>query len=37
MIRVSREDGSGCVAKEQNGLQEGFIFSRQGTFLVARA
>ena len=36
MIRVSREDGSGCVAKEQNGLQEGFIFSRQGTFLVAR-
>ena len=37
MIRVSRRDGSGCVAEEQNDLQEGFFFSRQGTFLVARA
>ena len=37
MIRVSRGDGSGCVAEEQNDLQEGFFFSRQGTFLVARA
>ena len=37
MIRVSREDGSGCVAEEQNDLQEGFFFSRQGMFLVARA
>ena len=36
MIRVSREDGSGCVAEEQNDLQEGFFFSRQGMFLVAR-
>ena len=36
MIRVSRGHGSGCVAKEQNDLQEGFFFSRQGTFLVAR-
>ena len=30
MIRVSRGDGSGCVAEEQNDLQEGFVFSRQG-------
>ena len=37
MIRVSRGDGSGCVAKEHYDLQEGFFFSRQGTFLVARA
>ena len=37
VIRVSRGDGSGCVAEEQNDLQEGFFFSRQGTFLVARA
>ena len=37
MIRVSRGDGSGYVAKEQNDLQEGFFFSRQGMFLVARA
>ena len=36
IIRVSRGDGSGCVAEEQNDLQEGFFFSRQGTFLVAR-
>ena len=36
MIRVSRGDGSGRAAEEQNDLQEGF-FSRQGTFLVARA
>ena len=26
-------DGSGCVAEEQNDLQEGFFYSRQGTFL----
>ena len=37
MIRVSRGDGSDCVAEEQNDLQEGFSFNRQGTFLVARA
>ena len=37
VIRVSRRDGSGCVVEEQNDLQEGFFFSRQGTFLVARA
>ena len=37
MIRVSRGDGSGCVAEEQNDLQEGFFFSRLGTFPVARA
>ena len=37
MIRVSLWDGSGCVAEEQNDLQEGFFFSRQETFLVARA
>ena len=37
MIRVSRGGGSGCVAKEQYDLLEGFFFSRQGTFLVARA
>ena len=37
MIRVSREDESGCVAKKQNDLQEGFFFNRLGTFLVARA
>ena len=37
MIRISRGDGSGCVAKEQNDLSEGFLPSRQGTFPVARA
>ena len=37
VIRDSRGDGSGCVAEEQNDLQEGFFFSRQGTFLIARA
>ena len=37
VIRVSRGDGSDCVAEEENDLQEGFFFSRQGTFLVARA
>ena len=37
VIRVSRGDGSGCVAEEQNDLQEGFFFSRQETFLIARA
>ena len=37
MIRVSRGDGSDCVAKEQNDLQESFFFNRPGTFLVARA
>ena len=37
MIRVLRGDGSGCVAEEQNDLQEGLFFNRQGTFLVARA
>ena len=37
MIKVSLGDGSGCVAEEQNDFQEGFFFSRQGTFLVARA
>ena len=37
VIRDSRGDGSGCVAKEQNDLQEGFFFSRQGTFLIAKA
>ena len=37
MIRISRGNGSGCVAKEQNDLPEGFFFIRQGTFLVARA
>ena len=37
VIRVSRGDGSDCVAEEQNDLQEGFFFNRQGTFLVARA
>ena len=37
MIRISHRDGSGCVAEEQNDLQEGFFFSQQGTFLVARA
>ena len=37
VTRVSRGDGSGCVAEEQNDLQEGFFFSRQGTFLIARA
>ena len=37
MIRVSHGDGSDCVAKEQNDLQEGFSFNRQGTFVVARA
>ena len=30
VIRDSRGDGSGCVAEEQNDLQEGFFFSRQG-------
>ena len=37
MIRVSRGDGSGCVAEEQNDLQESFFFNRQSTFRVARA
>ena len=37
VIRDSRRDWSGCVAEEQNDLQEGFFFSRQGTFLIARA
>ena len=37
VISVSRGDGSGCVAEEQNDLLEGFFFSRQGTFLIARA
>ena len=37
VIRDSRGNGSGCVAEEQNDLQEGFFFSRQGTFLIARA
>ena len=37
VIRDSRGDGSGCVAEEQNDLQEGFFYSRQGTFLIARA
>ena len=37
VIRDSRGDGSGCVAEEQNDLQEGFFFSRQGTLLIARA
>ena len=37
MIRVSRGDESGCVAKEQNDLQEGFFCNRQGTFPVASA
>ena len=37
VIRDSRGDGSGCVAEEQNDLQEGFFFSRHGTFLIARA
>ena len=37
VIRDSRGDGSGCVAEEQNDLQEGFFFSRQETFLIARA
>ena len=37
MIKISREDGSGCVAEEQNDLQEGFFFSQQGTFRIAKA
>ena len=37
VIRDSRGDGSGCVAEEQIDLQEGIFFSRQGTFLIARA
>ena len=37
VIRVSQGDGSGCVAEEQNDLQEVFFFSRQGMFLIARA
>ena len=37
VIRDSRGDGSSCVAEEQNDLQEGFFYSRQGTFLIARA
>ena len=36
VIRDSRGDGSGCVTEEHNDLQEGFFFSRQGTFLIAR-
>ena len=30
MIRVSRGDGSDCVAEEKNDLQEGFFLNRQG-------
>ena len=37
VIRDLRGDGSGCVAEEQKDLQEGFFYSRQGTFLIARA
>ena len=37
VIRVSRGNGSDCVAEDQNDLQEGFFFNRQGTFLFARA
>ena len=37
VIRDSRGDGSGCVAEEHNDLQEGFFYSQQGTFLIARA
>ena len=37
VIRDSRGDGSGCVAEEQNDLQEGFFFSRRGTFLIANS
>ena len=37
VIRDLHGDGNGCVAEEQNDLQEGFFFSRQGTFLIARA
>ena len=37
VIRDSRGDGSGCVAEEQDDLQEGFFFSREGTFLIAKA
>ena len=37
VIRNSRGDGSDCVAEEQNDLQEGFFYSRQGTFLIASA
>ena len=37
VIRDSRVDGSGCVAEEQNDLQEGFFFSRRGTFLIANS
>ena len=37
VIRDSRGDGNGCIAEEQNDLLEGFFFSRQGTFLIARA
>ena len=37
VIRDSRGDGSGSVAEEQDDLQEGFFFSRQGTFLIAKA
>ena len=37
VIGDSRGDWSGCVAEEQNDLQEGFFYSRQGTFLIARA
>ena len=37
IIRVSRMDGSGGVAEEHKDLQEGFFFSRQEMFLVARA
>ena len=37
VIGDSRGDGSGCVAEEQNDLHEGFFYSRQGTFLIARA
>ena len=37
VIRDSRGNGSGCVAEEQKDLQEGFFYSRQGTFLIAKA
>ena len=37
MIRISRGDGRGCEAEEQNDLRESFFFNRLGAFLVARA
>ena len=36
MSRVSRGDGSDCVADERNDLQEGFFFNRQGTFFCSQ-